>query len=314
MSEESGTRRIRVGLGLGLGPVWNSRAEFASCVESVEASGWDSLWLSEHLTGPTPAPLPALAFAAAITSRIRLGTSVTVVPGRSPVDLAKSLWTAAQLCDGRLLPIFGLGIAEGAEHSAFNVSPQDRGPWFDEALPVIRQLLQGHRVTAHSRFFELSDICVTDGRPAPVTDLWMGGRSDVELRRTARLGDGWLASFADPRQTRRGIEVITKHAKHIGRKFDSGHFGLLFPYARERRPDTMTELLRRAYPLDDPDELCPVGIDALRAVLDNHSEAGITKFILVPAERPDDWASALELLRNDVTEATTQSNFARLAH
>ncbi|MFD3458319.1 LLM class flavin-dependent oxidoreductase [Nocardia fluminea] len=307
------TRRIRVGLGLGLGPMWTSRSEFAQCAEAVEDGGWDSLWLSEHLTGPTPAPLPALAFAAAITSRIRLGTSVTVVPGRSPVELAKTLWTAAELSDGRLLPIFGLGTAEPAEHAAFNVERHERGPWLDDALPVIRELLRGNRVTARSRFFDLRDVCVTDGRPAPVRDLWMGGRADSELRRVALLADGWLASFASPRQTRRSIETIVDHARRAERSFDLDHFGLLFPYARERRPDAITELLRTAYPAEDPDELCPVGVDALRRVLHDHTAAGVSKYILVPAERPGYWPSALESLRCDVVAATAQSSILKLA-
>ncbi|MFC3963103.1 LLM class flavin-dependent oxidoreductase [Nocardia jiangsuensis] len=292
--------------------MWTSRSEFARCVEAAEASGWDSLWLSEHLTGPTPAAIPALTFAAAITTRIRLGTSVTVIPGRSPVELAKSLWTAAELCDGRLLPVFGLGTAESAEHRAFNVSRLDRGPWFDDAFPVIRDLLGGERVTASSRFFDVREVCITGGGPAPVTDLWMGGRSDTELRRVACLADGWLASFANPRQTRRSIEVITDHAAGIGREFDRGHFGLLFPYARERRPAAMTELLEHAYPDEHPDELCPVGVDALRRVLESHTAAGVTKYILVPAERPAQWGSALESLRRDLIEATASSTILRL--
>ncbi|WP_370500198.1 LLM class flavin-dependent oxidoreductase [Mycolicibacterium sp. jd] len=307
MSEIRGARRIRVGVGLGLGTMWTSRSEFARCVESVEATGWDSLWLSEHLTGATPSPLPALAFAAAITSRIRLGTSVTVVPGRSPVDLAKSLWTLAELCDGRLLPIFGLGTAESQEHAAFNVARRARGPWFDDALPVIRNLLKGETVTAQSRYFDVRDVCITDGRPAPISDLWMGGRSDAELRRVARHADGWLASFATPRQTRRSIELIAKQSAEVGRPFDDDHFGLLFPYARGRRPDAMTALLGHAYPDADPEELCPVGVDGLRRMLDRHTEAGVTKYILVPAERPDDWARALDEYRRDVEEATAQS-------
>lgn len=302
-----------MGLGLGLGTTWASSAEFAHCARSVEATGWDSLWLSEHLTGPTPAALPALAYAAAVTSRIRLGTSVTVVPGRSPVDLAKTLWTIGELCDGRFLPIFGLGTAEDSEHAAFNVGRWDRGPWFDDALPVIRDLLRGERVTASSKYFDIRDTCVTDGGPARISDLWMGGRSDAELRRVATLSDGWLASFATPRQTRRAIEFIAKQAADIGRQLDDGHYGVLFPYARQSRPAAMTNLLSHAHPDSDPDDLCPVGVDALRRLLDGHAEAGVTKFILVPADRPTDWHRELELLRSDVMVATAESEIASLA-
>jgi probable F420-dependent oxidoreductase len=218
----------------------------------------------------------------------------------------------AELCDGRLLPVFGLGTAEEKEHSAFNVARRDRGPWFDEAFPVIRRLLDGESVSAGGRFIDLVDVCVTDGRPAPVRDLWMGGRSGVELRRVARHADGWLASFASPRETRQSIELIAKQAAEVGRQIDDDHYGLLFPYARHRRPDAMTELLRRAYPSEDPNEICPVGVTGLRSLFDQQTDAGVTKYILVPAERPDDWGRELESIRAEVAEATSQSTVVTL--
>ncbi|GAA1904211.1 LLM class flavin-dependent oxidoreductase [Williamsia serinedens] len=302
-----------MGLGLGLGVSWTSSAEFAQFARSAEATGWDSIWLSEHLTGPTPAALPALAYAAAVTSNIRLGTSITVVPGRSPVELAKTLWTIAELCDGRLLPIFGLGTAEDAEHAAFNVGRRHRGPWFDAALPVIRALLRGDRVTASSPYFNISDTCVTDGGAAAISDLWMGGRSQTELRRVAKLSDGWLASFATPLQTRNSIAFIVNQAAEMGREFDKEHFGLLLPYGRLSRSAAIADLLDHAYPGIDPDELCPVGVDALRRVLDGHAKAGVTKFILVPDNRPTNWSLELKLLRDDVVSAAARSEIVRLA-
>lgn len=298
----------RVGLGLGLGVTWGSSGEFRDLVVSAEENGWDSLWFSEHLTGPTPAQVPQLGFAAAVTRRIRLGTSVTVVPGRSPVDLAKQLWTLNELADGRLLPIVGLGTAEPAEHAAFGIARADRGPWLDAALPVIRRLVAGETVDCATDYFKLPGIGIGATDPRPIVSFWMGGRSERELRRVASLADGWLASFATPTQTTASIHYLRAAARDHGRAIDEDHYGLLFPYARSRRPESMSALLAAFHPDDDPDELCPVGPDALLRTLRDHAAAGVSKFVLVPADRPADWSQYIAKLRTDVDAILTEVN------
>ena len=75
-----------------------------------------------------------MAYAAGRTTRLKFGMSVLVLPGRNPVVLAKELATLTVMSGGRLLPAFGLGVADGAEHQAFGVARGERAPWFDEAL------------------------------------------------------------------------------------------------------------------------------------------------------------------------------------
>src|SRR4029079_5816620 len=131
--------KIRVGYGLGnLRPLEGER--LGSLAEAIERHGFDSLWLSERISGPAPDPMLGLTFAAARTKHIKLGTSVQVLPGRSPARVAKSWATLDALSGGRALPAFGLGIAHPVEQQAFGVERKERAAIFDEALPLIRRL------------------------------------------------------------------------------------------------------------------------------------------------------------------------------
>jgi alkanesulfonate monooxygenase SsuD/methylene tetrahydromethanopterin reductase-like flavin-dependent oxidoreductase (luciferase family) len=109
--------KVRVGYGLGT-QAPTDPASLAALVDELERLRFDSLWLSERLTGPAPDPVVGLAFAAARTTHLKFGTSVMVLPGRNPVVLAKELATLDRLSGGRLLPAFGLGVRDPAEQQA----------------------------------------------------------------------------------------------------------------------------------------------------------------------------------------------------
>ena len=107
--------KVRVGLGLGVGGLRDD-GRFGELVDSLEGNGFDSLWLSERVAGDAPDPLVGLAYAAGRTHRIKLGTSVQVLPGRNPALLAKAWASLDRLSGGRALPAFGLGNPVAAEH------------------------------------------------------------------------------------------------------------------------------------------------------------------------------------------------------
>src|SRR5207245_2190199 len=164
--------------------------------------GFDSLWLSERLTGDAPDPMVGLAFAAGRTRKLKLGTSVQVLPGRNPAVVAKEWASLDRLSRGRTLPAFGLGVANPAEQQAFGVARDERAAWFDEALPLVRRLWTEDDVDHDGPRFSYRALSV---RPKPVQqppDVWLGGRAKSELRRVGRLGDGWLPSFSTPRPSR----------------------------------------------------------------------------------------------------------------
>src|SRR5256885_17210281 len=110
--------KIRIGFGLGTGGLRNDEA-FGGLVGDLERLGFDSLWMSERLTSPTLDPISGLAFAAGATCKLKLGTSVLVLPGRNPALVAKELASLDRVSGGRLLLAFGLGVADADEQQAF---------------------------------------------------------------------------------------------------------------------------------------------------------------------------------------------------
>ena len=104
--------KVRIGYGLGTRSLTNDAGRFNAFVDALEGNGFDSLWLSERITGDCPDPLIGLAVAAGRTKKLKLGTSVQVLPGRNPVLLAKQWASLDVLSGGRALPAFGLGVVE----------------------------------------------------------------------------------------------------------------------------------------------------------------------------------------------------------
>ncbi len=286
--------KIRIGVGLGTHTLANTQETFLPYVRDVERLGFDSLWLSERLTGDAPDPLIALAVAAGATTRLKLGTGVLVLPGRNPVVLAKEMASLDRLSGGRFLPAVGLGAPTPVEHRAFGVERRDRAAWFDEALPLIRRLWAEDDVHHDGDRFSVSGVTL---RPKPVQDpieVWLGGRSRSELRRCGRLGDGWLPSFCTVEDVRDGWSVVTSSAAEHGRSIDPEHLGALVAYARGPIPDRVGALLAARRPDLDPSAVIPVGMDALRARLEAFTEVGASKFVVLPLEEPADWTAELE--------------------
>lgn len=297
--------KVRVGVGLGTHTATNDAETFGPYVEAVEALGFDSLWLSERLTGDAPDPLVALAVAAGRTTRLKLGTSVLVLPGRNPVVLAKELASLDRLSGGRLLPAVGLGAPVPVEHRALGVPRGERAAWFDEALPLLRRLWTEDDVHHDGDRFQLEDVSL---RPRPVQDpleVWLGGAAPSELRRCGRLGDGWLPSFCTVRDVQEGWEVVTAEAERHGRRIDPEHLGALVTYSHGPVPERVAALVARRRPDLDPAEVVPTGLEALRARLEAFVEVGASKFVVLPLEEPASWSDELAALADAVRPLET---------
>lgn len=292
--------KIRIGFGLGTHTSANEAGSFGDLVDALEDLRFDSLWLSERLTGDAPDPLTALAFAAGRTRKLKLGTSILVLPGRNPMVLAKEMASLDRLSGGRFLPAVGLGAPAPAEHQAFGVDRKDRAAWFDEALGLMRRLWSEERVTHHGERFRVDDVAL---RPKPVQqpiDVWLGGQAPSELRRVGRLGDGWLPSFCTVDDVAEGWSLITETAAAHDRTIDPEHLGTLVTYTYAGIPDRVTALLAARRPDLDPAQVIPVGLDALRGRLTELTGVGASKFVVVPLEEPDDWGKELESVRDAV--------------
>lgn len=284
--------KVRIGYGLGTRAA-SDPERFAELVDALEALRFDSLWLSERVTGDCPDPIVGLAVAAGRTTRMKFGFSVLVVPGRNPMLLAKELATLDKLSGGRLLPAFGLGAVDAGEHQAFGVERGERAKRFDEVLPLLRRFWSGETVDHDGPFHHYEGAVV---RPLPhqqPLEIWLGGIAPSELRRCGRLGDGWLPSFCTPDDVRHGIGVIQEVAADHGRAVDPEHFGALIPYCDGPLPEPIAAGLARRRPDVDPTEVVASGMAHLQDLIGRYVDAGGSKFVVIPMVEPDGWVDHL---------------------
>jgi probable F420-dependent oxidoreductase len=175
----------------------------------AEEMGLNDIWVSEHIIVPRDQfprsplfyePVLTLTWVAAVTRRVRLGTSVLVLPMRHPLPLAKELATLHNLSEGRLILGAGVGWLE-PEFAALGVPFNERGRRLDEGLAMMKAVWTEDPVTFKSRYIP----AVIEGMtmsPMPVSPIpiWFGGSSEAALKRTTRIGNGWHGSRHSPEE------------------------------------------------------------------------------------------------------------------
>ena len=274
--------KIRIGIGLGGdgGP-----DGFADAVDRLEGIGVDSLWLPEMVFGPLVEPFIGMAHAVSRTSRLKVGSGLSVLPGRHPVLVAKQLASLAGLAPGRILPVFGLRPARASELAMFPVPPGQRGAVFDESLALLRLLLRQDSVSFQSEFFAIENASIGP-LPTKPLDIWLGGSGPGALRRVGRLGDGWLASLLTPAEAAAGRQAIQEAADAAGREVDPDHFGLSLAVATDGVPADLIDAIRQRRPDADPAALVAANWGDARQLIEAYVAAGISKFVIRPASTP----------------------------
>jgi probable F420-dependent oxidoreductase len=284
---------MKIRIGVGAAGASATPGALAELVTGIDQLGFDSLWLSEVLTGPVLDPVVGLAWAAASNPRVKLGTTM-LLPGRNVLRLAKQLASLDVLCDGRLLVTLVPGLTYAPEREAIGVDPKRRGAFIDEALPLLRRLWAGETVTHEGAAGTLREVRLS---PLPVQrplEVWLGGTVPAALERCGRLSDGWLPSLCTPQEAAAGRVVIEEAAARAGRSISGEHFGMSIGYAREPiDPATArTMAARRPRAL----ELTPVGLPALRELVERFIAVGFSKFVVRPIVPPASWRAELETL------------------
>jgi probable F420-dependent oxidoreductase len=177
--------------------------------QRAEALGLSDVWVSEHIIVPRAQfprsplfydPILTLTWVASVTERVRLGTSVIVLPMRHPLPLAKELATLQNLSGGRLILGVGVGWLE-PEFAALGVPFHERGRRMDEGIAIMRAVWSQDPVSFEAKYIpaRIKDMTML---PQPVSDIpmWHGSRSEAAHRRTVRIGDGWHGSQVTPAQ------------------------------------------------------------------------------------------------------------------
>jgi alkanesulfonate monooxygenase SsuD/methylene tetrahydromethanopterin reductase-like flavin-dependent oxidoreductase (luciferase family) len=274
--------KVRAGLGIAAFPFDAPRDLFAFA-ERCERWGVDSLWQTDRLQG-AERQLEALATMAALagcTERIKFGMNAVVASLRDPLVLAKQCATIDFLSRGRLLPVFGVGIEADPVWKATGRDARERGRRADEALAIAQALWRGEEVHAEGRFFRYAGARIA---PLPVQQplpCWIGGSSAAAIRRTARLGTGWLAGLAPPEEVARVIAAIRAELAATGRAIDDDHYGATIPCRVGEPEGALAERFGPAraalFATGLPGEL----VARARAYL----AAGASKLVLIPLAR-----------------------------
>ena len=239
----------------------------------AEDLGFADVWVSEHVILPKDAPYPpspafyepilTLTWAAAATKRVRLGTSVIVLPMHHPVPVAKQIATLQSLSEGRV--IFGIGVGWlEAEFAALGVPFRERGRRTDESIALMRALWRDDPVSFPSKYIAaaIADMRM-EPKPAPIP-IWVGGSSDAALARAVKLCDGWHGSRLPP----------DKAAPIIA-------------HLRGERPAPFAISLRTAWDGKDAGELA--------GRLAAYRDVGTDHVLVEPADRAiDDWLRSVE--------------------
>lgn len=280
----------------------------------VERLGFDSVWVSEHILFHVPLheALSVLAAYAARTERVQVGTAVLLLALRHPTVVAKTVVTIDVLSGGRVILGVGVGGEYPKEFEACGVPVNERGRRVDESIEIMRRLWTESHVTHKGRFFGFEDVTM-EPRPAQAggPPIWIGGRSDAAIRRTGRLGDGYLPYLVAPQRFRESFAKVEAEARAVGRdpsRIEPAiHLFTAVDRTREAaRAFAVHELSERYNQSFEPivDRYCAIGTPAdCAATIARFVEAGVRHVVLVPLCPPARLADDLEVLAREVVPA-----------
>jgi len=268
---------VRVGIHLPqYGRVGSAEAIRRAAVHAEEL-GFQDAWVSDHVVHPAAQsypspylydPLLTLAWAAAVTSTIGLGTSVMVLPMHNPLELANQLASLDSLSGGRLTVIAGVGWS-AAEFEALGYAFQDRGRRTGEIIDLLQTCWRDDPASFAGEFYQFTDIRVLP-HPAHEIPIWLGGSAEPAFRRGVEKGSGFQIIGVKPDDARPLIQRL-----------------------RRDRPDesSFTISLRTGW---DPQGMEP---DDIRRERDEFEAAGVQHVVAAPWRSDlDAWLRSMDLL------------------
>ncbi|MFZ0890505.1 MAG: LLM class F420-dependent oxidoreductase [Candidatus Binataceae bacterium] len=233
---------MKIGIAFANSGPLSAPALFAHLAKTAEHFGIESIWTVEHVVIPKeyetrypgsrtgrfpggddvalPDPLIPLAYAAAITTRLKLATGIVILPQRNPLYLAKEVATLDVLSNGRAI----LGIGSGwfkEEFDAVGVDFRARGSRTDEAIQAIRALWREPLAGFHGKHFNFNEV---HSFPKPAqkggVPIYIGGNSPAAIRRAARFGDGYIPTVGDPAKLKGILSALKDECARRGRNYD----------------------------------------------------------------------------------------------
>lgn len=288
-------------------------ADFARRAEDL---GYQYVTSGEHVTfhGPQANAFITLSVAAGATERIKLLSTVTLLPLYPAALAAKMAAMLDVASDGR----FNLGVGIGGEYpgefDACGVPVRQRGARVDEALAVVSRLLSGETVSFEGRFNRFRDVSILP-RPiqAPRPPIWVAGRKDAAMRRAARYGDAWMPYMYTPEQLRHSLETIRSYLEAEGRSPQSVR-GALYTFvcvypdgARAKRvaAEVVGEIYRQDFSRLVDRYIVAGTPEQCQARMEQYVEAGASAVMINLACPDDERIEMMERFARDVIPALT---------
>ncbi|MGE0681422.1 MAG: LLM class flavin-dependent oxidoreductase [Candidatus Binatia bacterium] len=301
---------VKIGIGFGLWRLGMPTPDtICSYAERAEDVGIDSIWLSDHIVSRQPDLDISciMAMFAARTKKIKMGPSVLTLPARDPVQVAKTYATLDYLTGscGRVIMAVGLG-SDPRDCIACGINPEERAKRMEEGVQVMRKLWAGTNVTHEGKFYKFSDVTITPRPVKGALDVWIGGKSDLAIKRTARYGDGWFPSFVTPEEFKDGLAKMTEYGKQYGRTVNPREAGvLIFTHLSDNRSRAQ-DIVQKFFsgfplPAESLPARCAIGsaqdcIDKIQSYVD----AGCSKFVLWPIVPPEELVPQIEQYGKEV--------------
>jgi probable F420-dependent oxidoreductase len=194
--------------------------DIVGMAQRLEELGYDYVGVGEHISFhlPTSSPLIALAAAAAVTTRIKLLSTVVLAPLYPAALLAKMTAALDQVSNGRFNLGVGIGGENPAEFEACGIPVSERGRRCDEVVTILRRLWTEEQVDHDGQWARLRGISI---RPRPVQEphppIWISGRKDPAVRRAARLGDGWMPYLLTPEMFAASLVTLDEFCQQFER-------------------------------------------------------------------------------------------------
>lgn len=273
----SGTPSFGIALPQSFSATGDGMERLSRFLHTAEEGPFESLWVQEQLLGRDPSlePLTSLAYAAAETSRLRLGTATVVAPLRDPILLAKTTASLDVMSGGRL--ILGLSIGEVSQiYDAVGVDMTERGRRLDESVEVLLSLWTDTAASYDGRFWGFDDVAM---EPKPVQrphpKLWFGGHSRAALRRVARSGTGWIgAGGSSLGEFAERVCWLEEELERYGRSRSEVTVAKKLYCAVDESPERARKGLETWFAQHWPADLNPVELGARAGVAGNHNQVG----------------------------------------
>jgi probable F420-dependent oxidoreductase len=291
-----------------------SMKDIPKAAQMVESLGYDYLCSGEHMMfhGPVPNSLITLAIAAGATSRIKLMSTVVLLPLYTPMVLAKMTSVLDVASNGRYHMGIGVGGEFPKEFEACGVPVKQRGSRANEALQVIKKLWTEKNVRFEGRFSKFSGVTL-DPRPIqqPHPPIWVAGRKESAMRRAALYADGWIPYMYTPEMLHDSIEKIHQFGKEAGRDLSQFRPGLFIFASVYPDRDEAREQAARALGKNYAQDFSKIAgrytlygnPDDCRKRLKEYVDAGARTVLVSWACRQDDIEHNMKLIAQEVIPA-----------